>query len=687
MKTKNLKSVMMVLVALFSLNANAYDDIQIDGIYYILDSEAKTAQVSNGVGGNRSRQSYSDEIIVIPSSIEYEGAVYTVTSIGNSAFQRCDGLTSVTIPNTVTSIGTLAFDGSSNLSTISIPNSVISIGESAFQETAWLNSQEDGPIYAGKVLCWYKGTMPESTSITIKEGTIGIGQRAFANRKDLISVTIPNSVKSIGNSAFFGCSGLTSVDIPNSVTEIGSYAFQKCIGLTSLTIPNSVISIGSSAFYGTAWYNNQEDGLIYLGKVLYAYKGIMPDNTNITIHEGTTEICDYAFSQCTGLTSVTIPNSVTSIGIRAFGNCTSLKSVNIPNNVTKIDEETFIYCSGLTSVNLPNSIISIGAGAFRGCTSLKSVTIPKSVTQIEPIDVAITPSGAFEGCENLTSVTILNSTIEVNNRTFYGCSGLASATIEITDLAAWCAKPLTFEVPASCTRYLTLNGNIIKDLVIPQSVTSISAGAFSNCNSLTSVKVEWNRPLAGGAASFPEDVKKNVPLYVPKGTAMMYMSAPGWSEFVNIVEYEDGEDAHYITIRMGDGGVLKQSVEVGQTYTYAVSADEGWEVNTLTFDGKDMTSLLLDGQFSTPVITSNSELNVVFKQIDTNVKAIPSMSEVKVYASNKNITITGAEENAPVSVYGINGAFVTSAVGNATFTLESGVYVVKVGEETFKVRL
>lgn len=229
MKTTILNSVMMVLVALFSLNANAYDDIQIDGIYYILDSEAKTAQVSNGVGGNKSRLSYSDEIIVIPSSIEYEGAVYTVTSIGNSAFQRCDGLTSVTIPNTVTSIGTLAFDNSSNLSTINIPNSVTSVGSGAFDFTAWWNNQEDGPIYAGKVLYGYKGTMPENTSITIKEGTTEICQSAFANRKDLVSVTIPHSVKSIGIDAFAGCSGLTSVEIPNSVISIGNSAFYGCI--------------------------------------------------------------------------------------------------------------------------------------------------------------------------------------------------------------------------------------------------------------------------------------------------------------------------------------------------------------------------------------------------------------------------------------------------------------------------
>ncbi|MBO4674412.1 MAG: T9SS type A sorting domain-containing protein [Bacteroidaceae bacterium] len=165
------------------------------------------------------------------------------------------------------------------------------------------------------------------------------------------------------------------------------------------------------------------------------------------------------------------------------------------------------------------------------------------------------------------------------------------------------------------------------------------------------------------------------------------MSAVGWSEFVNIVEYEDGEDAHYITIRMGEGGVLRQSVEVGQTYTYAVNADEGWEVNTLTFDGKDMTSMLMDGQFSTPVIIGNAELNVVFRQTGNSVKGRVAESNVKVCVNSNTITVKGAKDDAPVEVYSINGVKVTSSVGNASISLQSGAYIVRVGNETFKVRL
>ena len=284
----------------------------------------------------------------------------------------------VVINNGVTSIGNEAFDGCTALTSVTIPNSVTSIENSTF----------DG-----------------CTALT--------------------SIEIPNSVTSIGNYAFGYCSGLTSIEIPNSVTSIGDYAFGDCTGLTSITIPNSVTSIGLCAFDGTAWYDNQSDGLVYAGNVAYKYKGTMPNNTSVTIKEGTVAITPAAFLGCTGLTSVTIPNGVTSIGKEAFYGCTGLTSIEIPNSVTSIGDGAFSDCTGLTSVTIPNSVTSIGKDAFYGCTGLTSITIPNSVTSIG--------EDAFCGCTGLTSITIPNSFTSIGEWAFYGCTGLTSMTVEATN--------------------------------------------------------------------------------------------------------------------------------------------------------------------------------------------------------------------------------------------------------------
>ena len=348
------------------------------------------------------------------------------------------------------------------------------------------------------------------------------------------------SVTSIGYSAFYGCTGLTSIEIPNSVRSIGSYAFIGCTGLTAVHISDLAAWCGIN-------FTNAYDNPLYYAKNLYLNGEKL---TELVIPDGFVEIKDYTFYNCNNLTSVVIPNSVTSIGDRAFYYCSGLTSVVIGNSVTSIGGGAFYGCTGLTSfevesgnsvydsrdncnaiietatntliagcqnTTIPNSVTSFGDGAFYECTGLTSVTIPNSVTSIG--------DSVFVNCVGLTSIEIPNSVTSIENKAFYGCTGLTSITIPnsvtsigwgtfdncsglekvcINDLEAWCgidfgradANPLCY------AGNLYLNGELVTDLTIPSSVTSIGDYAFIDCTGLTNITIPSSVTSIGYAAFY-----------------------------------------------------------------------------------------------------------------------------------------------------------------------------------------
>ena len=298
-------------------------------------------------------------------------------SIGDGAFQYCTGLTSINIPNSVTSIGYSAFFYCNSLTDIVIPNSVVTIGRGAFEYTAWYDHQSEGVVYAGKVVCGYKGTMPSNTSIEFDEGTLSISDDVFYTLDNLISVTIPKSVVAIGRDAF-ACKNLSNiiVDADNKVFDsrdncnaiIETATNKLIVGSVNTVIPNSVTSIGERAFI----YRNLE---------------------NIVIPESVTSIGDVAFYGCT-FQNITIPKSVTSIEGSAFANCNKLQTMNVDgdnhvydsrNNCNAIIETaTNKLVSGCRKTIIPNSVSSIGRNAFANDT-IDLIVIPESITFIDDL--------------------------------------------------------------------------------------------------------------------------------------------------------------------------------------------------------------------------------------------------------------------------------------------------------------
>ena len=668
----------LILSVFFSISASAYR-VTVDGIFY--DISKTTATVTSD------EKEYSGNI-VIPESITFKNSIYSVTSIGDGAFNGCSGLTSVTIPNSVTSIGNEAFRSCSGLTSVTIPNSVTSIGNDAFRSCSGL------------------------TSVTIPNSVTSIGNGVFISCSGLTSVTIPNSVTSIGDAAFSGCSGLTSVTIPNSVTSIGDWAFEHCSGLTSVTIPNSVTSIGYGAFYGCSGLTSVtipnsvtsigddafrfctglthpiivNDMFVFLPK---GYEGHYSIPENISI------IIGGAFEDCSSLTSVTIPNSVTSIGGGAFNGCSGLTSVTIPNSVTSIGNYAFFECSSLTSVTIPNSVTSIGNAAFSNCSSLTSVTIPNSVTSIG--------ESAFAGCSGLTSVTIPNSVTSIGYGAFSYSNSIKKLFYDCTvnpSIYSDALKELYIGDNISIV-YDFFKDNNLSKIVLGKNVTHIRAEAFYNSHieefTITSEEAPYLYPNVFGT----QDLSKAT-LNVPESKIEYYQTTEPWSLFGKVLTLsgetpKDPEKCTTPSILFSEGKLQFTCNTEGAKFYYTLNSTDVKQSETLVESNNVNLSACYDitcyakaeGFVNSDIataklywLTSSSSLEGV------GINNV-SMRGIVIQSAGGFITISGLDNNETVSFYALDGKTLGTAKsidGNVLFSAKQGTIVVAwIGKESVKI--
>ena len=429
--------------------------------------------------------------------------------IGDRAFWRCSGLTSLNLPAGITKIGAHAFSGCSGL-----------------------------------------------TSLNLPAGITRIGSYAFLNCSGLTSLTLPASITSIGSWAFQGCSGLTSIYVcAEKVPEIGStvfeifdakkrtlyvpmgtrddyrlsdfrYYFENIVEFEATEIDKITINlekagtlpdrIASSNKYkitnlkiigeinGTDLRmiremakGNSIDGKLCVldlseAKIVEGGDWYYHENYIDNYYTHNDEIGGYAFHGCSGLRSLNLPAGITWIGSHAFEFCSGLTSLNLPDGITEISDRTFNGCSGLTSLNLPAGITEIGWYAFAGCSGLTSLNLPAGITKIG--------DDAFEGCKRLTSLNLPAGITSIGYRTFWGCSGLTS-------------------------------------LNLPAGITVIDDNAFYGCSGLTSIYVYAEKVPKIGSYVFAGVDAKKCTLYVPMGTRDNYrLSKFGY--FENIVEFD-----------------------------------------------------------------------------------------------------------------------------------------------------
>ncbi len=474
---------------------------EIDGIYYNLDADALTAEVTSG------SQKYTGEI-TIPETVTSGDVTYRVNRIASRAFDECVDMTAIHIPHSVTTIGTYAFNKCEGLQSLTIPSSVSNIGSQVIEGCIGLTTivvEDDNEYYDSRNNC--NAIIKTSTNTLIAGGKASV---------------IPNTVTCIGNGAFAGHENITSIHIPTSVTQIMGDAFGNCTGLTCITIPSSVTSLTGgwgNVFWGctnlTTMYMKSQTppkGFSGCGSLTTIYVPVgaadaynvspwnnytIVEETPVTINGISYKLGDDDYTaevvpNPDGVTkytgSVTIPSSVTfggahyavtGLGLDAFKNCTGLTNVVIPTSVTSIGESAFNGCTGLGAMIIPNSVTTIGNNAFQDCTSLATLIIPSSVTSIG--------ASLLRGCSSLSTLYVDSSNPNYCN------DGLVLYNKDKTTLWS-CPASVTgeFDIPSTVQTIYTrafLGCKGLTAINIPGSVTTINDNAFHQCSGLQTITI------------------------------------------------------------------------------------------------------------------------------------------------------------------------------------------------------
>lgn len=489
----------------------------------------KLAGMPEAPGGFRRRETPQGFVIV-----RYEGRDRSVTvpaqldgkpvvGIGERAFEGCQELEQVTLPESVTTIGERAFYSCVRLKRASVPAGVKTFGGMAFagcpQLTLLVVKDSPAHAHAEQLSYPYEIVNREAPPVVFRTEPVAEGLMIVAYRGKDACVNVParidgRPVVAVGKKAFGQSAGVREIVLPEGVTDIAESAFWGCTELEKVTLPRTVRRIGESAFWDCRSLKE------------------------LTLPEGLTQLETWLLRDCSELRQVKLPTGLRGIGNRAFAGCTALEKVTLPEGLRVIGEEAFAGCVSLHEMEIPAET-EIGRGAFDGCSTLTLLAADGSRAQAYAQQSGIpcrTTAAAFRtalirgGCEitaydgqdervaipgridgklvvrigdrafekraHVTEVLLPASIQQIGEAAFSGCTALKKIVLpgRVSAVGKWafrgCRRLQSVTLPEAVTE---LSDNVfngcsgLTEVVLPDTMTAIGVRAFLGCSSLQRV--------------------------------------------------------------------------------------------------------------------------------------------------------------------------------------------------------